>query len=132
VPQRRERTKIAVALHVHGQQNDRHTLKTVIPSEARNLSGSFSPLVYPACPELRGATRHSFILSRVEGPLNIERYADNWLDVFVLGSFVKRHHRMHTVGVRERNGRHVLLDRSSDDFFRRSDASQERIVTVTM
>src|SRR5215469_3298142 len=126
MPQRRELAKVAVALHVHGQQHHR---QAVIPSEPRNLSGFFSPLVYP---ELRGATRHPLTLSGVEGPLDIQRYADNRLNLLVLRLFVKRHGRVHAIGVRQRDGRHVLLDCGGDDLVRGSNAPQERVVAVTM
>ena len=108
VTKRSELAKIAVALHIHCQQRDRN---------ARRIS--------------RFAFRVSKFVTR-NTKFDIQSHADNRLNLLVLRFFVKRHRCVHSVGVRQRHGGHVLLDRGGDDFVRRRDASQERIVTVTM
>jgi hypothetical protein len=111
MPQRDKLAKIAIAFHIRRQQNDcgdcGDWLIPVIPSEARNLSSS--------------------IFYRY-----IQRHADNRLDMCVFSFLVEWHGGVHTIRVRQRYGRHFLLDRCGDDLFGRGNASQKRMVAVTM
>ena len=65
-------------------------------------------------------------------PFDIQRHADDWLDAGFFRGLVKRYGGVQPVRVRQRYGRHFLLNRSGDDFFRRCYAPQERIVAMTM
>ena len=63
---------------------------------------------------------------------NVQRNAYDGLDARFFRRLIKRYGGVQPVRIRQRHGRHFLLDRSRDDFFRRCYAAQKRIVAVTM
>ena len=63
---------------------------------------------------------------------NVQCHPNDGLDAGFFRSLVKRYGGVQAVSIRQRHGRHFLLDRGRDDFFRRCYAAQKRIVAMTM
>ena len=112
MPQRHELAEIAVAFHVRCQQ---HQLYAREVSRFVERSGEWR------------VTSDEFRQAR-----NVQCHADNRLYPRILCRLVKRYGCVQPVCIRQRHGRHFLLNRSGDDLFRRRHASQERIVAMTM
>jgi len=63
---------------------------------------------------------------------NVQCHAHDRLDARFFRGLVKWHRRVQPIRVCQRHGRHFLLNRRRDNFFRRRYASQKRIVAMTM
>ena len=112
MPQRHELAEIAVAFHARCQQHQVHAREVLRFVERsggwRVMSGEF-----------RQAR-------------NVQCHADNRFYSRFLRQLVKLYRRIQPVGIRQRDGRHFLLNRGGNDLLRRRHAAQKRIVAMTM
>src|SRR2546430_17339372 len=63
---------------------------------------------------------------------DIQHHADDGMDACFFRCLVKRNSGVQPVRIRQRHGRHFLLNRCRDDFLRRPHASSKGIMAMTM
>ena len=108
MPQRHQLAQVAVPLHIRSQQHHRHALRISI-------------FVFRVSSfEMRNAK------------FDVNHHSHNRLDSCRCRRLIKRHRRIQPIRIRQRHGRHLLLHRRRNHFFRRRHAPQKRIVAVTM
>src|SRR5260370_40294542 len=125
--ERHEPAKIAIALHVYGQQHQLHAREVLRFVERSGPSATLGVNEWPLWARGKRVVSGEFRQAR-----NVQCYADNRFYFRFLRQLVKLYRRIQAVRIRQRHGRHFLLDRSGDDLFRRRHAAQKRVVAMTM